>query len=135
MQDPNDAASPEDIEAMDQEINDLREEIAAVKGEEKSLKANLAALNATMSTQDLKSSVQALDTQTQELLRRLTPLRAGNIKPVSLVEKAELDKAWREWSRYASIRKKICMELWYHITEELPEGKTREELWVDDKHL
>ena len=130
LQDPSDAASPEDIAAMDREIAHLHEGIATARGEERILKANLAALNATMSTQDIRASLVALEAQKKDILSRLIPLRSGSVKPVSPQEKAEVDQAWRLWSSRADTRKKICMEVWAVVTEEMPEGKTKEELWV-----
>ncbi|MCJ1437205.1 hypothetical protein MMC27_006591 [Xylographa pallens] len=130
LQDPNDAASPEDIAAMDREITHLREEITTAKGEERALKANLVALNATMSTQDIRASLVALGAQKTDILSRLNPLRSGSVKPVPPQEKAEVDQAWTLWSSRANTRKKICMEVWAVVTEEMPEGKTKEELWV-----
>ncbi|MCJ1382199.1 hypothetical protein MMC17_005311 [Xylographa soralifera] len=131
LQDPNDAASPEVIAAMDREIAHLREEIATARGEERILKANLTALNATMSTQDIRASLVALGAQKKEILSRLNPLRSGSVKPVSPQEKAEVDQTWRLWSSRADTRKKICMEVWAVVTEEVPEGKTKEELWEE----
>ncbi|MCJ1399340.1 hypothetical protein MMC11_002542 [Xylographa trunciseda] len=131
IQDPNDVASPEDIAAMDREIADLREEISTIKGEERILKANLIALNATISTQDLRASLVAAEAQKTDILSRLNPLRSGSAKPVSAQEKAEVDQAWRLWNSQANTRKKICMEVWAVVTEEMPEGKTKEELWEE----
>lgn len=130
LQDPTDAASPEEIAVMDQQIATLREAIATTKGEEKNLKAQLTTLNATMSTQDLESRIAGLEAEQKALLARLGPLRSGNVKPVSAEEKAAADKDWKLWTYRANVRKKICMELWAHLTEEMPEGKTKEELWV-----
>lgn len=130
IQDAKDAASPEDLAAMDQEINNLREIISAAKVEEKILKANLVTLSATMTIQDLRAGVQSLDAEKATILNRLGPLRAGNVRPVLPEEKAKVDQAWRTWSRHAAGRKKICMNVWDYVTEELPEGKTKEDLWV-----
>ena len=130
IQDPNDAAGSEDIVAMDQEITRLRDEIAMAKGQEKILKANLVTLNATMSTKDIQTALLVQVAEKKEILARLGPLRSGNVKPVSLEEKTAVAEAWTMWSRRANMRKKICMEVWAHITEEMPEGKTKEELWV-----
>ena len=130
LQDPADAATPEEIAALDQQISTVREEIATAKGEEKMLKAQLITLNATMSTQDLQARLAGLEAEQKALLARLGPLRSGNVKPVSAEEKAVADKEWKLWTSRANVRKKICMEVWAHLTEELPEGKTKEELWV-----
>lgn len=130
IQDPKDAISGDGLVAMDKQIQELRENIAMSKANEKSLRANLIAANATMSIGDLRTSVIALESEKKELLAHLGPLRAGTVKPVSTEEKDEVEKAWREWSRKASVRRKICMELWDFCTEEMQEGQTREDLWV-----
>ena len=130
VQDPKDAASFEDLAAMDKEIEILRDSIATAKAKEKLLRANLTALNATLSTVDLRASIVALGLAKQEILSRLGPLRSGSVKPVSSEEKAEVDRAWNEWSRKSNTRKKICMEVWAHCTEGLEGGQTKEELWV-----
>ena len=115
---------------MDREIATLREQIAAAKGQEKILKAHLTNLNATMSTSDIKTALLVQEEEKKELFARLGPLRSGNAEPVSLEEKTAVTDAWNLWSRRACARKKICMEVFAHVTEELPEGTTKEELWV-----
>ena len=130
VQDPDDAMSLEDLAAMDKEIADLRETIATTKANEKLMRANLISVNATLSTEELRSSVSLLEMEKREIIMRLGPLRSGNVKPVLAEEKEAVDKEWREWSRKASSRKKICMELWAISTEEMEPGKTRKDLWV-----
>ena len=120
---------------MDKEINGLRDTISVAKVEEKILKANLITLSATMTTQDLRAGVLSLEGEKASILNRLGPLRAGNVKPVSPEEKAEVGQAWKTWSRHAAGRKRICMNLWEFVTEELPEGKTKEDLWVRIKEI
>lgn len=130
IQDSKDAASLEDLANMDKEIASLRDAIALSKSNEKLLKAGLAAVNATLSTEDLRISITGLEFEHTELLARLGPLRSGSIKPAPPEEKEETEKTWRQWSRQAASRKKICMEMWSYATEELPEGQTKQELWV-----
>ena len=115
---------------MEAEISTLREDIAAAKAEEKILKTNLITLNAAMSTRDLEAGILCLETEKKELLARLGPLRSGDVQPVSPEEKMEVKREWKIWSRNASVRKEICLEVWEVVTQELPEGKTKEELWV-----
>ena len=122
--------SIEDLAAMDKEIAGLREAIATAKANEKLMRAKLISVNATLSTEELGSSVSLLEMEKKEMIARLGPLRSGSVKPVLPEEKEAVDKAWREWSKKASSRKKICMELWAVSTEEMEPGKTRQELWV-----
>ncbi|MCJ1358118.1 MAG: hypothetical protein MMC33_008116 [Icmadophila ericetorum] len=131
IQEAKDNASAEEIAAMDKEIADLREKISTSKGLEKIMKAQLTTLNTTMSIQDLKNGILIAKTTKHALLERLALLRSGNAKPVSAEEKEEADHAWKVWSRHAAVRKKICMDVWDYATEELPEGKTKEELWEE----
>lgn len=130
LQDLNDAASPEEIVAMDHEINDLREQIACSKASDKTLRSNLASVNTTLSTKNLRDNVKAFQREKQHLIGRLDPLRSGSVKPISVAEKAVVDQAWKEWSENARARKKICLEVWAYVTEMLPDGKTEAELWA-----
>lgn len=131
VQDPDDAMSLEDLAAMDKEIADVRETIATAKANEKLMRANLISVNATLSTEELGSNVSLLELEKNEMVARLGALRSGNVKPVLPEEKEMVDRAWREWSRKASSRKKICMELWAVSTEEMEPGKRKEELWEE----
>ena len=115
---------------MDAEITTLRETIATAKANEKLLRANLASVNATMSTEELRTSVKVLEREKKEILGRLGPLRKGDVKPVLPEEKEKVDLSWKAWERKANGRKKIFLEVWAMCTEQMEEGKTREELWV-----
>ncbi|KAL6721205.1 hypothetical protein ACLMJK_000307 [Lecanora helva] len=130
IQEPADPLSLEDLAALDKEIAGLRDSIATAKANEKLLQANLISVNATPSTEELRSDISLLELEKKEIVERLEKLRSGNVKPVSPEEKEAVDKEWGQWSRKAGRRKKICMELWGLCTQELPEGKTRGELWV-----
>ncbi len=130
LQDPKDAASMEDLAAMDRDIHELREKVATARAQEKLLRANLMAVHATVSAEDLRANVITLESEKQEARCRLDPLRAGTVKPVSAQEQDEVEKAWKEWVKKANSRKKICMELWDFCTEEMEEGQTKQDLWV-----
>ena len=130
MQDPKDAASPEEIQTIEAEIVALRGEISTSRSEEKITKAALVTMNATMSTRDLEAGILALETQKKELLACLTPLRSGDDDPISAEVKKQVQNGWKTWNHNFQVRKKICLEVWDMVTQELPGGKTREELWV-----
>ena len=129
-QDPADAMTLEELQALDGDITALRDNLGTLKSKEKLLRAGLLSINAQMSTEELRSSVSLLELEKKELLGRLEPLRSGNVKPVSLKEKETVENEWSQWSRKSAARKKICIELWDLCTDEVPEGKTRGELWV-----
>ena len=116
---------------MDKEISTLRDEVSAAKNEEKALRAQLSTLNATFSTPELKGNMASLQKEAGELSGRLIALKEGKTQAVSAEEKAEVDKSWKLWNYKASARKKACMELWGVVCENLPEGKTKQDLWVE----
>lgn len=130
VQDPADAMSLDELAAMDRELGTLRDSIATSRAKEKLLRANLISVNATLSTDELRSSVILHEHEKKEILGRLGLLRSGKMKPVLPEEKEAVDREWLQWSKKAGVRKKICLELWEFCTEEVPEGKTKEELWV-----
>ena len=130
LQSTDDATSLEDLAAMDKSIAEHRESIAGLKTNEKLLRSNLASINAIMSTDELRSNVHSLEGERAELQARLAPLRQGDVKPVSIEQKAEVDRLWGEWKKKAEARKKIAMEFWAMGMEALPEGKTKAEVWV-----
>jgi 26S proteasome regulatory subunit (ATPase 3-interacting protein) len=130
LQDPKDAASMDDLAALDRDIHELQEKVATARAQEKLLRANLMAVHATVSAEDLRANVITLESEKQEALCRLDSLRAGTVKPVSAQEQDEVEKAWKGWVKKANSRKKICMELWDFCTEEMEEGQTKQDLWV-----
>ncbi|KAI9707088.1 MAG: hypothetical protein M1836_000048 [Candelina mexicana] len=129
FQDPNDAASPEEFAAMDVEISTLKEETTTLKADEKALRSTLSTLKTTLSTHDLREAVHALELELKTIEARLSPLRSGNVVPVSAEERALVEKEWREVKRVVEVRRKGCMSLWADLSEQLPEGTTMEELW------
>ena len=132
LQSADDATSLQDLAAMDREIADIRESLSILKANEKLNRSNLVNVNAILSTEELRANVQNLEAKRTELLARLGPLRKGDVKPVSLEEKAEVDRSWSSWKNKAGERKHIAMELWGTVTQVLPEGQTKSELWVRD---
>ena len=83
-----------------------------------------------MTTADLRDAVAALETQKNELLGRLVPLRSGNIKPVDEEERTRIDAELRKWEKVARARTKIRREMWGLVKEACPEGTDVEEFKV-----
>ncbi|KAF2084583.1 homologous-pairing protein-like protein 2 [Saccharata proteae CBS 121410] len=136
IQDPEDAASPGELKAMDIEIQTIKDQIAAAQGEAKSLKAALTNLNATMSTSDLRAAVDVLEEEKAEILGRLAGLRSGSIRPITAEEKVAVDSDAKHWSKVESERAKITKDMWLQIVDCLPEGidaaEVRENLGLDE---
>lgn len=132
IQDPADEATPEELTAIDQEIEDLKLQLASAKSQEKSLRAELAMLNARISTPELRGQVATLETEKHSLQTRLTESKtsATQARTVSVEEKAHVEKNWKTWQRHVAARRKICREMWMRCTEVLPETvQGKEELW------
>lgn len=130
IQDPADDASPESLAAIDKELEILKEDISAGRTREKALKAELTMMNSRVSTPDLRRGVLNLEAERDQILGRLSSMRNSTVQPVSLEEKAHVEKEWKVWKRHMNVRKRICRELWERCTEVLPEDTTKEDLWV-----
>ena len=130
IQDPADDLSATDLAALDAQVSALQDAVTSAKGQERLLRTELASLNATISTDELRSHVRLLQSKKQELTSRLQRLDQGVVKPVSLEEKDTVDKTWAYWAKKARLRKKICLDMWAMLSEEVPEGMTKEDLWV-----
>ncbi|KAI9816566.1 MAG: hypothetical protein M1827_001698 [Pycnora praestabilis] len=122
--DPQDAASPEELAAMDIEIERIKEEICAAKVDEKALKATLATMKGTLSTQDLHEAVQALELEKKQLEYRLDTCRSGSVKTICAEEKSTVDNELKKWQKYESARRKTFRALWDQVSEAIPEGTT-----------
>ncbi|KAJ9647086.1 hypothetical protein H2199_002072 [Coniosporium tulheliwenetii] len=134
-QNSEDAATPEDLQAMDEEIQRLRDETSQAKAMEKTLRSTLSNTNATLSTADLRASVAALEAERAEVIARLGPLRTGSVRSISAEEKAGVDAELRKWEKVEKARAKIAKEMWGMIHEGLSEtkaGELRERLGLDE---
>lgn len=132
--------SPEYITKLNEDIETLRSDLSSVKERERSLRNEIAALNAHISTTDLQESVAKLETERQEILARLAPMRqsSANARMVSEQETARIEQKWLLWKKRVTQRKKICRELWERCTEVVDSAETREEVWESlglDSHL
>jgi len=122
LQNPSDHATPEDLTIMDEQISAFREETNSINAEIKTLRATLSSLDSRISTSDLRTSVVTMEKEKQEITARLVKLRSGDVKPVSVEEKAAVDADMRKWERIATNRAKITKEMWDSILDVLPEG-------------
>lgn len=119
-----------DQTAVGNQIRQLQKHLETAKGYEKLLKARLTALNVAPSVDDLRADITTLELEKEELVDHLEGLRSGRIKPIPPAEKEAVDKDWGFWKRKAESRKRIFMEMWAVVQDGLPEGQTKEQLWV-----
>ncbi|KAL8722659.1 MAG: hypothetical protein Q9225_000891 [Loekoesia sp. 1 TL-2023] len=130
IQDTEHSAIVPDSAAVDQEAEKLQDQIESARSYERLLKANLAALRAGPSIEDVRANVTSLELKKEELMDRLDGLRSGKINLVPAIEKEAVDKAWIDWKRKADSRKRIFVDMWAIVCDGLPEGQTKEQLWV-----
>ncbi|KAI5298496.1 Alpha subunit of the F1 sector of mitochondrial F1F0 ATP synthase [Ascosphaera pollenicola] len=132
IQEPEEEASPEEIEALKKEIELLRDGIANRKLQEREARASLTALAAHTSTSSLRAIVDELVAEHAAILARLKPMRqSGAETEIVTPERQEaVGQEWETWKKHLIRRKKICREMWYRCTEVLPEGvSNKEEMW------
>ncbi|KAF2758180.1 homologous-pairing protein-like protein 2 [Pseudovirgaria hyperparasitica] len=136
VQSADDGASPEDLAAIDAQINTYRFQTSDLQASIKVLKGRLYTLSSTMSTVDLVATMASLDAERAEILARLSPLRAGSVKPVDTAEMKHVDAELNKWTGIEVRRRKIEAEMWALMRDLLPEGtdhaELREKLGLDE---
>ncbi|KAJ5152869.1 uncharacterized protein N7482_009347 [Penicillium canariense] len=130
LQESSDSTSPEAIAALGQEIEKLQDEFSAVKADEKKARAALAALEAKPRLSALRKDIRRLQEERDAAQGRLGKLSGDGQLQISLEERAQLERDWKQWQRHATVRRRICRELWGRCSEVLPDDTTALELWV-----
>lgn len=77
----------------------------------KSKQTSLANIRSAPTTDVLREEVEVLERGNKELAERLQVLRSGSIKPVSIMEKEEVEKDFKQWTKKRNARKDIFREL------------------------
>lgn len=124
--------TPEQMSAMDREIEGIKEQISEAKAQEKARRADFTALKAWVPTAELRLDVGNLENKKTLIVQQLTPLRNGAVegRPVTGEERARVEREWELWKRHAFVRRRICRGLWERCTDILPDGTaTAKELW------
>lgn len=127
-QDPSDAASPEELVAMDTQINHLRENNPTLKTTLKHLTSKLNNLKSAPTTTELSSIVCELQVSLKEKKEKLEGYKSGTVKMITKEELDKTEKEWKYWSQKRMMRKKAFKELEGDLLDAM-EGLTREDLW------
>jgi uncharacterized protein (UPF0335 family) len=130
MQEESDENSADAVAAMDEEIQRLQEELPGLKEEEKKVQAELSSLNAVPLLSELRAEIEKLESEKESLAASLAKVHGDCEVNVSPQESEAVRKDWKLWQVQARVRARICRDLWLKCSETLPEGTTREELWV-----
>jgi 26S proteasome regulatory subunit (ATPase 3-interacting protein) len=129
-QEESDETSADAIAAMDEEIQRLQEELPGLKEEEKKVQAELSSLNAVPLLSELRTELEKLESEKESLAASLAKVHGDGEANGSPQETEAVRKDWKLWQVQARVRERICRDLWLKCSETLPEGTTREELWV-----
>lgn len=122
--------TPEVIATWNREIEKLQEELTTIKTNEKKARAALSTFEAKPRLSDLRQDIQQLKEERSAIQTRLTSHQGDDEVSLSPEEREELERGWKQWQRHATLRRRICRDLWGKCTEVLPENMTSNELWV-----
>ncbi|CAI7668082.1 unnamed protein product [Penicillium bialowiezense] len=129
LQDPSDSITPSAAAALKLEIDNLESQLPTLKAEEKRARAALASLKATPRISELRHDISRLEEEESAIRTRLARHHGEDPIALSPAEREKLESEWKQWQRHASVRRRICRELWGQCSEVLPEGMTAAELW------
>lgn len=125
IQDPGDAATPEQLAVMDTAISSLRESISSLKAELKGTTAKLAALTAAPTSSELALHAEKLREENEKKKELLEGFTSGREKLVTKEETERIDKEFRYWSAKRQARRRAFDDL----EDIFLAGMSREELW------
>lgn len=130
LQESSESASPAIIAALSQQIVTLQKELTTIKANEKKARAALAALEAKPRLSTLREEIRQLQEERDAAQVRLGKLYGDDQLQIPPEARAQLERDWKQWQRDATVRRRICRELWGRCSEVLPEDTTAPELWV-----
>lgn len=131
LQKVSDDTNTNSIDKVTTEIKTLQEELSSIKAEEKTARSSLSTLKSKPRISELHLDIQRLEKEQIDLQTKLTKSTASSdtIK-LTPEQRATLESEWKYWQRQATLRRRICRDLWGRCSEVLPENITASELWV-----
>lgn len=135
VQEASDEFTIETMAMMNERNEQLEKQLTTLKTKEKKARTELATLSTKPLLCELRHDVGQLEQETQAISSRLKKIQKRDSIQMSPEKRAELGKEWRRWNRIASVRKRICRDLWSRCLEVSPDNVCREELWVSTTTL
>ncbi|KAJ6115114.1 hypothetical protein N7486_000892 [Penicillium sp. IBT 16267x] len=129
LPDPLQSVTPEVIATRNREIEKLQDELTMIKAKEKKARAALSTFETKPRLSDLRKDIQRLEEERSTIQARLISHQGDDEVSLPPEEREKLEQEWKQWQRHATLRRRICRELWGKCTEVLPENLTLEELW------
>lgn len=130
LQQVSDDNHTNEIDTMTTEIKHLQNELSSIKAEEKTARSSLSTLKAIPRIPELRLDIQRLEKEQIDLQTQLTGFTGLDPIKLSPEERSTLESEWKYWQRQATLRRRICRDLWGLCSEVLPENITASELWV-----
>lgn len=130
MQEELDESGPNTVDAMNEEIESLEEQLPGLKESEKKIHGELNSLKAIPLPSELRVGIEKLEEDKESLTARLAKVHGDGSVDVSPKQKEEVRKDWKSSQSESKTRARICRDLWRKCSETLPDGMTREGLWV-----
>ncbi|KAJ5710752.1 hypothetical protein N7488_004908 [Penicillium malachiteum] len=129
IQDSSQSVTPKDLATLTKNIERLQNELITLRADEKKVRAAFAAFESKPLFSDLRQDIERLQEERETLQERLGNQAASDEVPLSVEERENLENEWTEWQRHATLRRRMCRDLWGRCTEVLPENMTLPELW------
>lgn len=126
----SESVTPEIIARLNSEIEKLQNEVATTKAHDKKTRAELAALQAKPLLSTLQQDIQQLTEERDVFKARLESHSDDSTLILSAEDREKLEQDWKLWQGHATLRRRICRDLWGKCTEVLPENMSVQELWV-----
>lgn len=125
LQDPTNAASPEELAAMDDQIKELKEKLPASKGDLKTITIKLNTLKAALTTSELMAIVEKLGRENTQKRDKLKDFKAGEVEMVKKEDVLRVEKEMAWWGKKRKARK----QAFEGLEDTLREGMTKEDIW------
>ncbi|KAI7824619.1 Tat binding protein 1-interacting protein-domain-containing protein [Gamsiella multidivaricata] len=123
-QDSIDAATPEELAAVDKQLAELQSKIAESKSRNKQLSSKLSALSSSMTTEQIIAKLDQSTTKNEQAEQHLSLLRGGT----QLVMPEEKQRVAKEMEYYRKMwmqRRRLFKDMFATVTENLP-GKPKD---------
>lgn len=130
MQNSSESVTPEIIAGLNSEIEQLQSELTTIKATDKKTRAELATLEAKPLLSTLQQDIRQLTEERDVLQARLKGHSDDSTMILSAEDREKLEQDWKLWQGHATLRRRICRDLWGKCTEILPENMSLQELWV-----
>ncbi|OZJ06871.1 hypothetical protein BZG36_00027 [Bifiguratus adelaidae] len=119
-QDQAEAASPEELEKLDQVIEGLKTEVTGLKDASRQLQSSLAGLKNSLTTKEIQERLAKLREANAGYEARLDTLRSGT-RQVSIDDMRKINADYDYVCKMWRARRKLFKEMFDTITENMPQ--------------